>query len=873
MVQHRSPLRRSPGRPGGRPVRWAAYALALAVAVAAAPPAHAQIILDGPNLTGNVGLVGETFGSGQVTFNWSGGSVYVPLVNAGTTFSVRVQPDVPLSGYVYMYSFQNTTNAYLYHYFYNLAGPTASATTPLQIDLRRSAGRIVGSVLVAGGSPVRVEIRGSRGAYPGESFWGSATAVGTPFNAELPFPSGSGAAVEGVAVLKANAGCEVPVTLSRQTVDVPSGGAATPTWSFDLTAEPCNQGSIQGQVRFHGLGGSNGDAVPRYRYVSVWGPVSRTQLTDAAGSYAFTGLPPATYGQSNYNYLDAPYYRFQSTSSSTNVLAGQLTTKDFDHSVGTLHGAIRPTGAWSIANTAALYAVVSSTNAQAYLGNAFDAATPATGQLDFLVPAGSARLDYYYAYFNGYDGARSSWQYFQSSFPSGSNPWQAAVAEGDRIDLGALEPRTSESLFFVQPANTAVGLRTLRINGSNVVRDSTNRATEYRWVTLTSDAVGTAAPANRVPVLVRGLPGTYQMSATGQGTDGATYGKQFDLVLGAPANTETGTNVVTPIALVDASTGATVSGSITFGTVSAPGDTIVSASGSGPQAPGNFRVFGSGTMLYYDIRTTASFDSATVCLVYDDTKLNGNREENLTLQHFVCSDPQTNSGCDWVEVTADGYPDTATNTICGVTGSFSIFAIMELLDEDGDGILDESDNCRTVSNADQADLDRDGVGDACDSDADGDATEDAADNCPLLANPGQEDLDLDGMGDVCDADVDNDTVANDADNCPVNANDTQVDFDQDGDGDACDADDDNDLVLDGEDLCAGTPGGTSILTNGCSSAQHVELQCPSTASYRNHGQYVQCVAHEAEWQASVGLITRQEKDAIVAAAAQSNVGK
>lgn len=34
---------------------------------------------------------------------------------------------------------------------------------------------------------------------------------------------------------------------------------------------------------------------------------------------------------------------------------------------------------------------------------------------------------------------------------------------------------------------------------------------------------------------------------------------------------------------------------------------------------------------------------------------------------------------------------------------------------DGDGVFDSSDNCPTVSNASQADCDRDGTGNACDS--------------------------------------------------------------------------------------------------------------------------------------------------------------
>ncbi len=71
------------------------------------------------------------------------------------------------------------------------------------------------------------------------------------------------------------------------------------------------------------------------------------------------------------------------------------------------------------------------------------------------------------------------------------------------------------------------------------------------------------------------------------------------------------------------------------------------------------------------------------------------------------------------------------------------------------------------------------------ADSDGDEIPDIRDNCISVANGDQQDVNTNGRGDVCD-DFDQDGKINLNDNCPDNPNKNQNDTDSDGTGDACD---------------------------------------------------------------------------------------
>lgn len=83
----------------------------------------------------------------------------------------------------------------------------------------------------------------------------------------------------------------------------------------------------------------------------------------------------------------------------------------------------------------------------------------------------------------------------------------------------------------------------------------------------------------------------------------------------------------------------------------------------------------------------------------------------------------------------------------------------------GGGVVESGDGGANWGAFDGDFMFRTYVGDAAPPDTDTDGIPDSSDNCPSVANPGQADLDGDTIGDACDDDTDGDGVLNASDRC------------------------------------------------------------------------------------------------------------
>lgn len=250
----------------------------------------------------------------------------------------------------------------------------------------------------------------------------------------------------------------------------------------------------------------------------------------------------------------------------------------------------------------------------------------------------------------------------------------------------------------------------------------------------------------------------------------------------------------------------------------------------------------------YNIATTTTGSGAVESSASTDTVVAGSQVTLLAI-------PDEGWQFDHWEGDATGEEALVTLT---VDADLSVTAVFVPSDLDDDGVPDSEDNCPFTPNADQADADGDGVGDACtlsfDFDLDADGVPDSEDNCPLTPNPDQADSDGDGRGDACTFvfDTDGDGIPDAEDNCLFTPNPDQADSDGDGVGDACvfifDSDDDG--IANSDDNCPFTPNPDQADTDGDGIGDACEGGVPTTLTIvDNYGDEVLELSDGSVWEA------------------------
>jgi hypothetical protein len=243
-------------------------------------------------------------------------------------------------------------------------------------------------------------------------------------------------------------------------------------------------------------------------------------------------------------------------------------------------------------------------------------------------------------------------------------------ASGTRFQLGttAVQCTASDSSGNTTQTSFYVTVRDTTAPALNLPSDITTPGTGSTIVNFSataSDIVSGSVPVNCSPASGSSFSlGTTVVQCTA--TDGSNNTAQASFNVTVAGNTGTGSSV--SVQPVDSTTGAPAPVTLTFSQVNGGGTTTVTSSGNNPSGqplPSQFKVGNPPT--YYELATTAQFTPpVTVCFQYPEGAYHN--ENNLRLMHF--------NGSAWQDITTS--LNTQTNTICGVTNSFSPFVTAEV---------------------------------------------------------------------------------------------------------------------------------------------------------------------------------------------------
>jgi hypothetical protein len=653
-------------------MRWGLLAAAATVA-ALTVVATADVTLHPGTVQGNTGLTNWSFDGGSVSVGGNANSFSGSSAIATNSYAITVE-----GAQTY-----NSLSESLYKYSPSYTTFSRSVTSPLTVPV----GGTVSADLLASGATIQLDVTAS--ANTTVYLWGYASG-GDAVNSYYGYTSGGAGPSTQVPMAATGATISVYVYASFSIQDG-TGATCQQSRSYSATLNGINEGdtvhvansedfssyscpvvatgSMSGTIALNGAPAST-TASP---YIYASGP----SYASASGSalpfaYSFPALMAGSYYTQAYVYFSAPFastlYLPNGANSSTDVQAGQNTTRDFIFDTATVQGNFLlngPLAALPVYGYASVYAPYSYPYPANYGGSSQVSFQGPGASLPYgqILTPGTWQPATRYLYWYGANEQVSIYDY--------ANEPAFSVASGDALTVDRTIDTSEGDVVFdvIEPPNTpTIGI------SSPYIQASMSDSTTGRSAQVYAQSYDQNAATPTVHVI--GPPGHYQFTAYAQVLGSWTTFASSAIDLGVAANTPAGANV--PVSLLDAN-GNNLDVNLNFSNVTSGGETTGSTTSIGPAPAGSFTIVPAFNGAdYLSINTTATFSGPVrIQIAYDPSQLGigPGQEQFLQLWHYNCA----SSPCFWENITDPSVvpnPNIALHEISGVTTSFSVFAIM-----------------------------------------------------------------------------------------------------------------------------------------------------------------------------------------------------